>query len=364
LDNGCSVTKKYILSNPGAPVIEIDTVLPARSRVHDGGIAINVTGGNGAFTYSWDNGSTTKNLGNLQAGDYTVQVTDENNCVAVQTITVPPVGFTNPEISLVTVDRLTQHNLVVWEREETDEIHHYNVYRESSRAFQYEKIGEVPYNDISVFEDEQADVKHQSTRYRIAAVDYDGNESVMSKEHKTMLLAQNAGLTKKTVNLIWDSYEGIDYTMFRIYRNTHSKGWKLIDSVSSRSFIWIDDNVPGDIIGYTVAIDLPREINPKIKWQKAESGPFNIAISNIAEVENETAVDDVVSENVKVYPMAKQIIIENAEKQLVKVCDNTGRELYRKNAFQICGQQLRVDIRTSGVYFVMVGTQAFSVVVE
>ncbi len=363
-DNGCSVTKKYTLSNPGAPVIEIDTVLPARSRVHDGGIAINVTGGNGAFTYSWDNGSTTKNLGNLQAGDYTVQVTDENNCVAVQTITVPPVGFTNPEISLVTVDRLTQHNLVVWEREETDEIHHYNVYRESSRAFQYEKIGEVPYNDISVFEDEQADVKHQSTRYRIAAVDYDGNESVMSKEHKTMLLAQNAGLTKKTVNLIWDSYEGIDYTMFRIYRNTLFRGWELIDSVSSRSFIWIDDNVPLDILGYTVAIDLPREINPKIKWQKAESGPFNIAISNIAEVENETAVDDVVSNNVKVYPLAKQIIIENAEKQMVKVCDNTGRELYRKNALQICGQQLRVDVRTSGVYFVMIGTQAFTVVVE
>ena len=363
-ENGCSVTKKYTLSNPGAPVIEIDTVLPARSRVHDGGIAINVTGGNGAFTYSWDNGSSTKNLGNLQAGDYTVQVTDENNCVAVQTITVPPVGFTNPEISLVTVDRLTQHNLVVWEREETDEIHHYNVYRESSHAFQYEKIGEVPYNDISVFEDEQADVKHQSTRYRITAVDYDGNESVMSKEHKTMLLAQNAGLNKKTVNLIWDSYEGIDYTMFRIYRNTLFRGWELIDSVSSRSFIWIDDNVPLDIIGYTVAIELPREINPKIKWQKAESGPFNIAISNIAEVENETAVDGVVNDNVKVYPLAKQIIIENAEKQLVKVCDNTGRELYRKNASQVCGQQLRVDIRTSGVYFVMVGTQAFTVIVE
>ena len=362
--NGCSVMKKYTLSNPGAPVIEIDTVLPARSRVHDGGIAINVTGGNGAFTYSWDNGSTTKNIGNLQAGDYTVQVTDENNCVAVQTITVPPVGFTNPEISLVTVDRLTQHNLVVWEREETDEIHHYNVYRESSHAFQYEKIGEVPYNDISVFEDEQADVKHQSSRYRITAVDYDGNESAMSKEHKTMLLAQNAGLSLKTVNLIWDSYEGIDYTMFKIYRNTYSKGWTLIDSISSRSFIWIDDNVPDDIIGYNVAIELPREINPKNKWQKAESGPFVIALSNIAEVENGTATDDIVSNNVKIYSFAKQIIIENAENQLVKVCDNTGRELYWKNASQVCGQQLHVDIKTSGLYFVMVGIQAFTVIVE
>jgi hypothetical protein len=152
--------------------------------------------------------------------------------------------------------------------------------------------------------------------------------------------------------------------MFKIYRNTYSKGWTLIDSISSRSFIWIDDNVPDDIIGYNVAIELPREINPKNKWQKAESGPFVIALSNIAEVENGTATDDIVSNNVKVYSFAKQIIIENAENQLVKVCDNTGRELYRKNASQVCGQQLHVDIKTSGLYFVMVGIQAFTVIVE
>lgn len=47
-----------------------------------GNITLNSTGGTSPFTYEWSNGSTQRNLQNVQAGDYYVKVTDANECVA------------------------------------------------------------------------------------------------------------------------------------------------------------------------------------------------------------------------------------------------------------------------------------------
>ncbi|WP_081415662.1 T9SS type A sorting domain-containing protein [Aquimarina latercula] len=61
----------------------------------DGSIEITVSGGTGNYTYQWNTlGSATNTLSNINAGDYTVTVIDENNCSAssgVITITQPVV---------------------------------------------------------------------------------------------------------------------------------------------------------------------------------------------------------------------------------------------------------------------------------
>ena len=52
--------------------------------------AINATpsGGSGTVTYLWSNGSTSQNISNLTAGNYSVTVTDALNCTASQSITL------------------------------------------------------------------------------------------------------------------------------------------------------------------------------------------------------------------------------------------------------------------------------------
>jgi gliding motility-associated-like protein len=57
----------------------------------DGSIEALVTGGFGDYAYAWSNGATAAVNGNLVAGTYNLQVTDENNClIAGQAIVTQP----------------------------------------------------------------------------------------------------------------------------------------------------------------------------------------------------------------------------------------------------------------------------------
>lgn len=53
-----------------------------------GSIEIIVNGGEEPYTYRWDNGAETKDIGGLLAGSYTVTVTDNNGCTAQTTVQI------------------------------------------------------------------------------------------------------------------------------------------------------------------------------------------------------------------------------------------------------------------------------------
>ncbi|MEZ4776319.1 MAG: PKD domain-containing protein [Bacteroidia bacterium] len=54
----------------------------------NGSIDLQVTGGIAPYTYAWSNGSTTQDLTQLSAGTYTVTVTDNLGCTAIDSVTV------------------------------------------------------------------------------------------------------------------------------------------------------------------------------------------------------------------------------------------------------------------------------------
>jgi hypothetical protein len=86
--NGCTQSASIAVSNTGSPLI-----YPSISDVKcfgdkNGSIKLNVGGGFPPYTYSWSNGTTTKDISGVGAGSYTVIVTDSNNCKAVNTITI------------------------------------------------------------------------------------------------------------------------------------------------------------------------------------------------------------------------------------------------------------------------------------
>ena len=60
---------------------------------NDGGINLTVSGGYGSYQYNWSNGATTKDISGLQAGDYSVIITDSEGC----SLTTENFTITEPE---------------------------------------------------------------------------------------------------------------------------------------------------------------------------------------------------------------------------------------------------------------------------
>ncbi len=54
----------------------------------NGGATVTAEGGNGGYTYDWDNGETTATATALSAGPHTVTVTDSKGCSFIASITI------------------------------------------------------------------------------------------------------------------------------------------------------------------------------------------------------------------------------------------------------------------------------------
>ncbi|MFM7016870.1 MAG: gliding motility-associated C-terminal domain-containing protein [Bacteroidota bacterium] len=80
-----------IAVNGFAPILNSPYNLSCH-RSNDGSIILNVSGGTSPYNYVWSNGNISQNVSNLQAGTYTVYLTDHNGCVKDSTffITQPP----------------------------------------------------------------------------------------------------------------------------------------------------------------------------------------------------------------------------------------------------------------------------------
>jgi hypothetical protein len=95
LTYGCSdnISVNITHINPG-PVFTISSnkVDPTCFGLSNGSISTTLIGGNGPYTYVWDNGlGSSPNLNGLSGGSYTLNVTDNNGCIATlnETLNTP-----------------------------------------------------------------------------------------------------------------------------------------------------------------------------------------------------------------------------------------------------------------------------------
>jgi ELWxxDGT repeat protein len=85
-----SVSFQAFASNPcfNFEAVLISTEDNSCNGDSEASIDIDVTGGDGNYTYSWSSGQDTQDLSNITAGTYTVTVTDGNACSATVTATI------------------------------------------------------------------------------------------------------------------------------------------------------------------------------------------------------------------------------------------------------------------------------------
>ena len=78
--NGCVSNASFTLDDPSEIEAIANEIMPTCFDSNDGSITISASGGAGSYSYLWEDGSMSQTIGNIAIGDYSVIVTDINNC--------------------------------------------------------------------------------------------------------------------------------------------------------------------------------------------------------------------------------------------------------------------------------------------
>lgn len=353
--NSCSADARVTVSEDGAPSINIISVTESTCGNTDGSVLISVSGITGTPVYEWTKDdiqvSSSEDLTGVGPGDYTVSVTD-GGCSAYATATIPADLPATPAICLVTVDTVTNKNLIIWNKAAGQGILRYNIYRETTSAGQFEWIDSVPFDSLSYYVDDFADPAVRSWRYKISAVDACDVESRLSPPHKTMHLTINQGLAG-SINLIWNHYEGFTPKddQYRIWRWAGSTGWIQPDiPVPNNQNSWTDWYVPDEDVWYYVEAVHPAGCTP------AKASTLNSTRSNRRNKQKGTGVEDrsfAGLYNLKIWPNPSMgeftLTLEQLEQEnlWIKVYDITGKLVYT-DRFEDLYRQAEINLDLSG----------------
>ncbi|MBO7054476.1 MAG: T9SS type A sorting domain-containing protein [Bacteroidales bacterium] len=135
---------------------------------------------------------------------------------------------------------------------------------------------------------------------------------------------------------------------------------EIAEVVNPRCGVQSEIEIPpvGKSIFY-VGVKQDKVIDPK-QFMKAESGPFVIVLSNIAEAENNVAVCRVTKSNAEVYAIGHTLYIMNPENLEVSIYDVNGRKIdvpQTSNSSEFL-------VKNEGVYLVKVGESTFEVIIK
>ena len=231
--------------------------------------------------YQWSNGATSQSIFVNTSSNYIVTVIDNNSCQIVSApYTLNTAIVPAPQICIVGIDTATNHNRIVWERNNSTLIDSFRIYRESSVSGVYNLIGNQPFSTPGLFQDINSNPAQQAYSYKISAIDTCGMESPLSIMHKTIHLTINSGLGG-VWNLIWNHYQGFAYNSYRIYRGTDSINMTLLTQIQSSVNSYTDLTPPAGNVYYQIEVVSPHPCYPDSVYSKANTN-YNYSRSNTA----------------------------------------------------------------------------------
>jgi len=224
---GCSWSWTKAVEDINAPYIYFDAVTQADCNASNGAVDVSIWSPATVISKVWNNGYLTEDLTNVPAGIYQLTVTDINGCSSTNQIKILNAKPYQPSLCLLTVDTSLIYNQIVWEKDITQEVAGFNVYRETATFGVFEQVSSRPYGLESFYQDNIASPIDRSWRYSITTYDDCGNECFPSFIHKTIHVVSNTA-DGTNFDLTWDDYEGIAYSTVDLFRFDATNGWMNI----------------------------------------------------------------------------------------------------------------------------------------
>ncbi|MBK9592230.1 MAG: T9SS type A sorting domain-containing protein [Crocinitomicaceae bacterium] len=330
--NTCLLHATFAVNETDAPIIVTDSIADPTCSGDLSAIYISTIGGIGPFDFSWSNGTTNEDLTNVLPGEYSVEVEGSNGCSAFMFFEVEMSSPDETNICIVTVDTITNTNLIVWNPLNAPDVVSYNIYKESSQSGLYFLVANQSADSLSEYFDYASNPAIRSWRYKVAAVDDCGNEAELSEPHKTIHLTSNKGISGE-VNLIWDHYNGFSYDTYYIYRYHPSTGWMTIDSVGSSNISYTDLAPPGDssliyMIGITSPTTCTATKAQDHNSTRSNKSSINMPAGDPLGIENETLTA------LSIYPNPTSGLVQvkySSTITAVAVYDLSGQLVYSAN---------------------------------
>jgi len=82
--NNCIYTNSFTVTEPLEQVAISDIEDISCIGNNDGSIDLSVSGGSPPYNFIWNNGATSEDISNLAAGTYSIQISDNNNCLIIE----------------------------------------------------------------------------------------------------------------------------------------------------------------------------------------------------------------------------------------------------------------------------------------
>jgi hypothetical protein len=260
-NNNCATTFTAALSNDNGPSINVDQVIQPNCQTGGGNVYVTIGGGTSPYNYLWSNGAISADLQNVAEGNYSLTVTDAGNCVSTAAFQLNGINIFPQPVCMITVDTLTNNNMIIWEKTPGIGIESFRIYRETSFPGIYFRIATQPYDSLSLFIDTVASSDIHAWKYKLATVDSCGNESNFIAAHKSIHMISEVK-ANWDVYLQWDDYIGFPYIEFYINRYQISTGWEVIDTVSKFVHSYTDVNAPNGNVGYSITVPSPSDCEP------------------------------------------------------------------------------------------------------
>jgi len=308
------------------------------------------------FSYLWSTGETTQTIVVNHAGNYSVKVDYMNGTSATSSINISGKQPNSVPICYVSVDSLSQNNIIRWDKSNLSVVDSFIIYREITTD-NYMPVGAVSYKEVSMFTDTVRTKYFPNTgnpnagtyRYKLQVRDTCGNYSALSPYHNTIYMNNNNG-TFSWIQLY--NIEGAPNPVnaYVLMRDDYSDGnWNAINSVTGTQYTvtdpaysnfkntarWRVETLWGISCGQPTKVKGSTPTNTSISRSNARNGvisniPTTTAQNGLKIYPNPSKgkfmleMNEEINANVKIFSILGELIFEQKLVNRIQSFDLTG----------------------------------------
>lgn len=265
------------------------------------------------FSVTYTPGDSTATFVFTEAGQVRV-----NTCVKVpeagtlwDTSSTTVVDQVMPEAKIVSVEGDGRYYRVNWSTNVPDMVDKVEIARETNRLGQFEVLDVVPVANAT-WCDLTSDNRIQPQRYRIRLLANNGVQtSGWSEAHNPLHVDINQTADGRSINLMWNTYEGLDVESYVIMRGTSANKLQTIATVPASQLSYTDADAPEGVCYYAVRFNEVRALARGVMCvQQLDDKVQSNVISSVE------AMPTIAANDITIIAAEKNAVLNNSQSEL------------------------------------------------